>query len=409
MAAITTIILLVFATSLTAAPSASSIRTHPTDIDSLKSLKSALGGSTPIPGSCLASWNFSFDPCASASSDRFTCGLRCDTLLSSFARVTHLALDPAGYSGFLSSASLNLPFLQTLSLSDNFLFGPLPASISNLTRLQKLVLSRNSFSGELPDSISALTHLEELCLDNNRFQGRIFNNLMIRKLQRLKRLELQGNLFSGHLPPAALASLPDLYFLDASDNELVGKISPGTLPKSLVELSLRNNSFDSYVPGTFSEVANLQVLDLSHNSLSGSVSRVFFAHQSLQQLSLSHNNLSSIETPSSFNQSSLVSVDMSHNRLQGPLPEFMAWLPALSSLSLEQNRLSGVIPSEYAKRAAAGAGGRTTPFGRLLLGGNYLFGLIPGPLTRLKPGRVNIPSFSAKAPLRSPWLIATGS
>ncbi|KAL9667123.1 hypothetical protein QQ045_001472 [Rhodiola kirilowii] len=383
----TTILLLLILTTLLS--TAASIRTHPSDIVALKALKSSLtsNSTNPIPGSCLSSWNFSHDPCASSSSDHFTCGIRCDVVLNSFARVTSLTLDPAGYSGSLSSASLYLPFLQTLSLPDNFISGTIPTSVSNLTLLQKLVLSRNFFSGELPDSISKLTLLEELSLNDNVFQGRIFSSLG--ELKKLKRLELQRNRFTGELPE--LTSLTDLYYLDASDNQLVGKISPNVLPKSLVELSLRNNSFDSYSPAAFSVMTSLQVLDLSYNALSGVVSGVFFAHKSLQQLTLSHNNLESIEPPLS-NQSSLISVDLSHNKLQGPLPEFIAWLPELSSLSFEQNMLTGQISSSYAKRAAGAGPGEdaTASFGRMLLGGNYLFGLIPGPLTSLKPGRVNL-------------------
>ncbi|KAJ4962701.1 hypothetical protein NE237_022640 [Protea cynaroides] len=356
------------------------------DVKGLKELKKMIDSASVTPGSCLSSWDFSVDPCDHIFSDHFTCGFRCDLVVSGISRVTEVSLDQAGYTGSLSSSACNyLPYLETLNLAENSLSGSMPTSLSNLTRLRRLTLSGNFFSGEIPTLIGSLFALEELYLDHNQLQGPIpasFNGL-----SNLKRLELQENKLSGEFPD--LSNLKNLTFFYASNNAISGGVLV-RLPGSLVEISMRNNSLKGNLPEKIGDLGFLQVLDLSHNQLSGAVPSVVFQHPSLQQLTLSHNQLSSIQDPRDGGTTSeLVALDLSSNELQGLLPAFMATMPKLSALSLEKNKFTGMIPSQYALRAAIPIEG-TSAFARLLLGGNYLFGLIPGPLMAMKPGTANV-------------------
>lgn len=362
-------------------------KTHKDDIQILKDLKLSLNTSSIFPGSCISSWDFRFDPCDSLSSDHFTCGFRCDLLLSGLNRVTDITLDQAGYSGSLShSSSWNLPYLQTLDLSFNSFTGSLPSSLSNLTRIHRLSLSGNSFSGHLPSSLSSLTLLQQLYLDNNNFSGPIPKSF--KSLVNLQKLEIQVNNFSGFIPN--LGQLNTLYYIDASDNKFSGEIS-NTFPTSIVELSFRNNLLTGTIPENINQLPYLQVLDVSNNLLSGVICSVLFDHPSLQQLTLSHNNFTFLQVPGDNGvHSKLIAIDLSHNKLHGLLPAFMASMNKLTALSLEHNMFTGMIPFWYAVKAAVPAGARTVPFRRLLLGGNYLFGLIPGLFMGLEPGSVNV-------------------
>ena len=271
-------------------------KTYWGDIEVLKELKNGLDSNSVSPGSCISSWDFNVDPCDNLFSNRFTCGFRCDLNVSETSRVTELSLDQAGYNGSLSSISWNLPYLDTLDLSNNFFSGPIPDSLANLTRLRRLGLSMNSFSGEIPTSISSLTELEELYLDNNKLEGAIpasFNNLVS-----LKRLELQSNKLTSEFPE--LGSLNNLSFLDASNNAISGEI-PWVFPSSLVQISMRNNSLEGTItPESFRTLGYLQVIDMSHNRLSGSVPFLIFDLPSLQQLTLSFNQFSSVQAPASL-------------------------------------------------------------------------------------------------------------
>ena len=361
-------------------------KTYWGDTEVLKQFKNGLDSGSVTPGSCVSSWDFTVDPCDNLFSEKFTCGFRCDVVVYGTSRITELSLDQAGYAGPLAS-TWNLPYLETLDISDNYFFGQIPHSLSNLTRLKRLGLSRNSFTGEIPASVGSLSNLEELYLDNNNLRGTIpesFNGLV-----NLKRFEVQFNNLSGQFPN--LGSLKNLNYLDVSNNAITGQV-PSSLPNSLIQITMRNNSLSGdLTPQSFSNLTNLQVVDLSSNKLNGSIPHVLFELPSLQQLTLSFNQFSSIGVPyyTLGSQSGLIAVDLSNNLLQGLLPYFMSIMPKLSSLSLENNKLIGMIPTQYAIKVAFPESG-ISPFERLLLGGNYLFGIIPSPILALRPDSANV-------------------
>lgn len=360
--------------------------THWQDVEVLKQFKNSVDPTSITPGSCLASWDFTLDPCDNLFTGKFTCGFRCDVAVSSLARVTELALDQWGYSGSLRSVSWNLPYLQTLDLSGNSFHGSIPDSLSNLLRVRRISLSRNFLSGSIPPSLGLLSMLEELYLDYNSLEGTV--PFSINTLKNLKRLELQGNKLTGEFPE--LTDLNTLYFLDVSDNGISGKL-PAKLPASLVQLSMRNNTVEGNIPASVTTLLSLQVLDLSHNKLSGPIPATLFTHTSLQQVTISNNQFRSIDEPAakSFHDSQLIAVDFSNNDIRGSLPGFLGSMPRLSSLSLENNKLSGIIPTQYATKVLDPGHG-VSQLERLLLGSNYLSGAIPGPLMDLKPGSVKV-------------------
>ncbi|KAI0499823.1 hypothetical protein KFK09_018031 [Dendrobium nobile] len=357
--------------------------TFPGDIAALKSVVAALDPASIPPGSCLASWDFNLDPCLSAFGPYFTCGLRCDATSSdatglNFSRVTDISLDSVGYSGPLSLSIWSLPFLQSLDISNNRLYGPIPSSPPPL--LRRISLSRNSLSGPIP-SFPNSPSLEELYLDGNRLSG----PFIYPSFPSLRRLDLQSNNLSGSLPD--LRPLSNLNFLDASDNSFSGPFPSASLPSSLFELSMRNNHFTGNLPGqALASLPTLQVLDLSHNALSGPVPAAAFDHTTLEQLSLAGNAFEWVEEPAEGGTGSImVALDLSHNKLSGLLPEFIGSMPRLTAVALEYNQFTGLIPAQYAMRAA-GLGTGWVAFGRLLLGGNYLYGPIPGQLQGMKEG-----------------------
>ncbi|KAL5985802.1 hypothetical protein ACLOJK_027789 [Asimina triloba] len=357
-------------------------KTDPSDIKALKLLRRGLDPASITPGSCISSWNFSFDPCDAIFSQAFTCGFRCDLIdAAGFSRITEISLDHAAYAGSLSLS--HLPFLDTLDVADNLLTGPIASPLSKFPRLRRLSLSANAFDGEIPASIGSLAALEELYLDHNRLRGSLPPSLA--GLSLLKTMELHGNNLSGALPD--LSALKSLSLLDLSDNQLSGAAGP--MPESIAQISLRNNAFQQ-LPDGVGGMQLLQVLDLSNNRLWGGVPAALFTHPSLQQLTLSHNQLTWIEEPADSGAGSqLIALDLSYNALGGTLPDFLGRMPALSALSLESNRFTGMIPAQYAMKAVFPGEG-VEAFQRLLLSGNYLFGPIPGPLLGMKPGSANV-------------------
>ncbi|XP_022745787.1 probable LRR receptor-like serine/threonine-protein kinase At4g20940 [Durio zibethinus] len=312
--------------------------TAPQDILALKAFKASIKPSSIPSWSCLASWDFTSDPCAIPRRTHFTCGVTCSP---DSTRVTQITLDPAGYSGQLDPLVSQLTQLTTLDLSDNYFFGPIPSSISSLRNLQSLTLKSNSFSGSIPDSVTTLGSLESLDLSHNSLSGPL---------------------------PKTLNSLSSLRRLDLSYNQLTGFLPK--LPYNLLELALRGNSLSGYISkSSFDGLTQLAVVELSENSLSGTLGAWFFLLPSLQQVDLANNSLTRVEisNPPGGN-SDLVAVNLGFNKIEGNAPANLADFPLLSSLSLRYNRLRGAIPLGYSKNKS---------LRRLFLDGNFLIGKPP--------------------------------
>lgn len=316
--------------------------TFPADAAALVALKSAIVPSSIPPFSCLSSWNFSAasDPCRT-----FPCGLSC----SPDGRITAIALDPAGYSGYLPAVVSNLSHLQTLDLSNNFFHGSVPSSLSSLSKLQFLVLTSNYFSGTIPFSL-------------------------LSNLSTLQTLELAHNSFSGSIP-ASLSSISALAILDFSYNRLAGPI-PSSLPPNLITLALRGNSLTGFlIQSTFAPLRRLEVVDLSGNRLSGNLEGWLLNLPKIQQVNLANNSFEKWEVwPAAAGDGGgqeLVALDLGFNRIGGQLPPELARYPSLVAVTVSYNKLRGEIPWQYHGKKNGAA------FRRLFLAGNFLEGRVP--------------------------------
>ncbi|KAH6825999.1 Leucine-rich repeat family protein [Perilla frutescens var. hirtella] len=322
---------------LLAAASCSLSTTFPADTAALRAFKSTVKSTSIPPTSCLATWNFSADPCAAPRITHFTCGVTCAA-----NRVVQITLDSQGYSGTLTPLVSQLTQLITLDIGDNDFHGPIPPSISSLPNLRNLILRVNSFSGNLPPSIAALKSLQTL--------------------------DLSRNSISGSLPD--LNSLTALTRLDLSYNKLTGSLP--RLPPNLNELALKANSLSGTLTrGSFTGLTRLMVVELSENSLAGTIESWFFLLPSLQQVDLAKNSIAAIAVakPAANSNSELVAVDLSYNKLEGLLPASFADYPFLRSLTLSYNKFRGPIPWQYSKKGSS--------LRRLYLDGNYLNGSPP--------------------------------
>ncbi|XP_020238355.1 probable inactive leucine-rich repeat receptor kinase XIAO [Cajanus cajan] len=315
--------------------------TSASDIAALKAFKASIKGSSISPWSCLASWNFSSDPCSLPRRTHFICALTCTP---DSTRINQITLDPAGYSGTLTPSISQLTQLITLDLADNNLFGPIPSSLSSLSNLQSLTLRSNSFSGPIPPSITTLKSLQSL--------------------------DLSRNSLSGYLPNS-MNSLATLRRLDLSFNKLTGSIPK--LPPNLLELAIKANSLSGPLQKqSFEGMEQLEVVELSQNALSGMVESWVFLLPSLQQVDLANNTFTGVQISrvarGGSTSSNLVALDLGFNRIQGYAPANLAAFPALSFLSIRHNNLRGAIPLEY---------GQIRSIKRLFLDGNFLVGKPP--------------------------------
>ncbi|CAI9772825.1 unnamed protein product [Fraxinus pennsylvanica] len=202
--------------------------------------------------------------------------------------------------------------ITALNLGQNYLTGPLPASIGNLTRMQYLSFGINALSGELPRELGMLKDLKSLSFSTNNFSGSLPSELG--NLTKLTQMRFQGNSFQGPIPPSFsnLTSLNDLRISDLSNGSFTLDFLRNM--KSLGTLVLRNNNISGSIPSNIGDYQNLTLLDLSFNNLTGRI------------------------PDSLFNLSSLTHLFLGNNTLNGTLPAVKG--PTLQNINLVANRFT---------------------------------------------------------------------
>lgn len=133
--------------------------------------------------------------------------------------LTYLDIRFNSLNGRLTSELERLADLETLLISHNNFFGPLPSFVSN-RRLSTLKAGGNGFTGPLP-SFSIHPNLRTLDVSDNQLNGEIPTDLLKNvDITKSVLLNLAQNKFSGLLP-ATLARFDDLT-ITVSDNEITG-------------------------------------------------------------------------------------------------------------------------------------------------------------------------------------------
>ncbi|XP_002991272.2 probable LRR receptor-like serine/threonine-protein kinase At1g12460 [Selaginella moellendorffii] len=344
---------------------------------------------TQDPTGIFTSWNAADeDPCGWT-------GVFCDD----DNRVKKLLIHGAGLAGTISPALSGLPFLRTLSLSNNLLKGSIPSQLSHISSLWKLNLSSNELAGTIPASIGKIPGLRMLDLSSNLLTGAIPPQLF-GNCSKLRFVSLSGNALAGSLP-VALGSCGSLKFVDFSSNRLTGSVPAeiafldellllliqenslsGDFPSevlylpSLDILNGSKNAFSGGLPDRQGDdgCRSLEVLDLSYNSFEGPIPSNFGECQELSLINLSHNRFSSPIPDAIGKLAFLVSLDLSSNAMHGSIPQALTQARFLIELKLSSNDFSGTIPRSL---------NNLTYLKTLLLGHNMLQGSIPAEVGRL--------------------------
>ncbi|XP_008776816.2 receptor-like protein kinase HSL1 [Phoenix dactylifera] len=340
------------------------------------------------PGDALANWNRRDDtPCnwtgvfcsppSSPSSDRI---------------VTSIDLSGKGLVGPFPAVLCRLPYLASLSLSDNYinsslpdsalrpcaslshldlsvnnLVGPLPSALAALPALLHLDLSANNFSGPIPPSFAAFPRLQRLSLVNNLLTSTIPSFLS--NVSTLRELNLSYNSFTPGPVPAELAKLGSLEQLWLSHCNLTGEIPPelGRLAK-LANFDLSTNSLSGPIPATLTQLSSLVQIELYNNFLSGPIPSGFSKLANLRRIDVSTNQLKGPLPEDIFDAPLLENVHLYTNQLTGSIPAGVSRASKLVELSLFRNQLNGSLPADF---------GKNSPLMSLDLSDNLLSGEIP--------------------------------
>ncbi|XP_059429284.1 receptor-like protein 6 [Corylus avellana] len=335
--------------------------------------------------------------------------------LTSFPQFYHLGLASCKLKVFPDFLR-NQSSLYYLDLSNNQIYGEIPASISqSLANTIFLYLSSNKLYGSIPRSICKATNLQLLDLSNNSFSGTI-PQCLIKMSRTLGVLNLRINNLNGTIPDA----FPDncgLQTLYLNKNQL-----EGGLPKSLANciglevLDIGNNHIEDTFPFYLKNTSMLRVLVLRSNKFYGPIthpepnatwltlqvidvaSNNFIGHLPIILLSTwmtminrsleAQSRPSYLETPvagiyyrdmitvtiKGFMvelkniQEIFTTIDFSCNGFDGPIPKEMGEFKVLHILNLSHNAFTGQIPSSLEKMRNLEV---------LDLSSNKLFGKIP--------------------------------
>ncbi|KAH7557814.1 hypothetical protein JRO89_XS11G0224500 [Xanthoceras sorbifolium] len=246
--------------------------------------------------------------------------------------------------GVIPDELWTLTFLTTLDLRQNYLTGPLSASIGNLTSMQYLLLGVNAISGELPKELGKMTDIRLFFIGSNNFSGPLLSELG--NWTKLQELYIDSYGVSGEIP-SRLANLQDMERVWASDTELTGRIPEfiGNWSKLKI-LRFQGNSFNGPIPSSFSNLTALLELRISDLSNGSSTLAFIKDMKSLRALELRNNNISD-SIPSNIGEyQSLQHLDLSFNNLGGHIPDSLFNLSSLTHLFLGDNKLNGTLPAQ---------------------------------------------------------------
>ncbi|KAK8527046.1 hypothetical protein V6N12_054274 [Hibiscus sabdariffa] len=297
-------------------------------------------------------WNTTGDPCSGAALDstdidnpNYNPFIKCDCSSNngSTCHITRLKVYALDVVGVIPDELWTLTSLTNLRLGQNYLTGPLSASIGNLTRMQWLDVGINALSGEVPREIGLLTDLRSFAFGTNNFSGPLPSELG--NCLMLEQLYFDSSGVSGEIP-ATFANLQNLQVMWASDTQLTGRIPDfiGNWSR-LTVLRFQGNSFEGPIPSTFSNLTSLTELRIS--GLSNASSLAFIRDmRSLSVLDLRNNNISGTIPSSIGEYGNLTQLDLSFNNITGQIPESLFNLSSLTYLFLGNNKLNGTLPAE---------------------------------------------------------------
>nr|XP_017226251.1 PREDICTED: LRR receptor-like serine/threonine-protein kinase GSO2 [Daucus carota subsp. sativus]XP_017226252.1 PREDICTED: LRR receptor-like serine/threonine-protein kinase GSO2 [Daucus carota subsp. sativus] len=264
----------------------------------------------------------------------------------------------------ISDTILAIPnSVRYLDLSNNHMFGNIPALLCNLTSLKTMLVSDNKFSGALPPCLGNLTDLHDFSVMNNNLGGDIPISLGF--LRFLWYLNLHNNNFQGKLP-LSFQNLSSIIGLDVGKNNL-SDILPGWTSKllDLRYLILRSNNFYGEIPTDICH-PSIQVLNLAKNDITGNIppcfgnfTAIITSYNSGKEEGPIYGGLSYediiIDDPKGYELTYsstldfLYSIDLSNNNISGEIPKELTNLHGLLSLNIAGNRLSGRIPDTIGK------------------------------------------------------------
>nr|XP_043626762.1 receptor protein kinase TMK1 [Erigeron canadensis] len=203
--------------------------------------------------------------------------------------------------------------------------------LQNMTQLTEVWLHGNMFSGPLPD-FSGLNQLQNLSLRDNSLTGPVPASLV--GLKSLKVVNLTKNMLQGPMPKFDDNVVVDMVGIDSfclqdpgveCDSRvkvLLAVAESLGYPQAFAKNWKGNDPCNSWLGITCSVNGSLVVVNFRKMSLTGTISANFSLIRSLQKLILADNYLTGVIPDELKDLPNLVEIDVSNNQLYGKVPIF---------------------------------------------------------------------------------------
>ncbi|KAL7258941.1 hypothetical protein ACSBR1_004949 [Camellia fascicularis] len=351
---------------------------------------------THDPFGILSSWNESIHFCQWQG---VTCGSRHQRAIVLDLAHQNLTGSISPHIGNLSFLSIvlhslgNLSSLGKLNVAYIDLKGSIPTLLGQLSKLEYFVVAVNVVHSTIPPTIFNLSSIKTFTMTQNQIGGSRPLDLGI-TLPNLEFFAISGNQFTGSIP-VSMSNMSNLAYLQAMENNLIGKVPNfgnlnklswliistnhlGTLEADdlsfisyltnatdLEILALDNNNFGGLLHESFANLStNLVGLWLGNNQMHGNILHEianfinltrtippdFDTLQNLVVLQLSQNKFSGNQITSFLpmevgNLNNLIGLEVSNNFLSGEIPSTLGSCVALEVFYMDGNLFQGTIPS----------------------------------------------------------------
>ena len=261
--------------------------------------------------------------------------------------------------------------VQSIDLSNNYLYGTLPKKILGaMGQLTSLTLKYNILSGSLPTEIGLLGSKSQAAGSSGKTGSLTLN--------------LAHNYFNSTIPQE-LAILTGLETLDLADNAFFGPISHLTSLSNLKGLLLYQNGLSGNLPETIDMLTSLSLFEADNNKFTGNLVTELGALKNLKRLLLDNNNFYGFIPSEIGGMEALEVLGLTSSRLTGTLPTELGMCSSLQHLWLYDNAFYGFIPSELGTLVTEGS------LELVMLHENEFIGIVPEGLCSLKQLQFDCP------------------
>jgi hypothetical protein len=242
-----------------------------------------------------------------------------------------LSLYANSLDGTLPPSLSAIAGMVSFIVGNNFLTGSIPVEYCAFTQLLEIALDGNSLTSTIPTClVSNCVNLIELSLHDNQMDGPIPASVW--HLPSVRSIALNDNAFSGTISDFTSERL--LSEIDLVDNYLTGSIPDAFRDASAMQVVfLRTNLFSGRIPESLGTLVAAETIQLDFNMFTGSIPGLT-GLDSILQLSVSSNYLSgSLDGVfDASTQVAMLNVLLNGNQLTGTLPDELFLLPQLNAI-----------------------------------------------------------------------------